>query len=388
MRCATSSMRALGILLIAAFALAQIAGQLLRVVEMPRTVAGLLTETDPPPGFETALEPRAFDFPSDHAAHPRYRSEWWYFTGNVNDETGASFGFQLTLFRFALRPTPSESRSPWRRSNIFLGHFAVSDVDVNAFHNFERQSRPALDLAGAKGGATDGHAPKIWLRDWVIELIDTEKEIWRLQARESDVSIALELTALRPIAAQGNGGLSKKSTEPGNASYYYSIPRLAVTGSIETPSNRHKVHGRAWFDHEWSTSALADGQLGWDWFSLQLGNGTDIMFYQIRNANGQTDAASHGVLLPKQRGRTVLNPEDIQVAVTRRWQSPSSGVRYPAAWEILVPSQNIALTVIPKLPHQEWNKNFTYWEGAVEVDGTAAGEVVNGEGYVELVGYE
>lgn len=376
-------MRGLVILLVAFLSLVGIATKLTSVVETPRTVAGLLTETDPPPGFEYALSPRPFDFPADHASHPKFRSEWWYFTGNVNSATGAPFGFQLTLFRFALKPQPSESTSPWRRSNVYLGHFAVSDIDTGIFHNFERQSRPALDLAGAKGDP-----PRIWLRDWVIELADVKDEIWHLTAREAEVAIELELSSKRAVVPQGDNGLSKKSAEPGNASFYYSIPRLAVTGSIATPTGDHQVSGNAWFDHEWSTSALADGQLGWDWFSLQLSDGSDLMFYQIRNSSGQTDAASHGVLLKDDGSRATLRPDEIPFTVTRHWQSPTSGARYPAAWQIRIPGHNVELMVTPKLPHQEWDKNFIYWEGAVEVSGVSAGVVVTGNGYVELVGYD
>lgn len=378
-----SDMRAIGILLIAGLALGSISARLNFTTETQSTIAGLLTETDPPAGFEYALNPRPFNFPADHASHSRFRSEWWYFTGNVGSDSGAEFGFQLTLFRFALQPLPSESRSPWRRSNVYLGHFAVSDINSGTFYNFERQSRPALDLAGANVNPV-----RIWLRDWTIELIDPGSEVWGITAQESGISLNLALSALRPVIPQGDNGLSQKSASPGNASYYYSIPRLAAVGRITTPTGIHNVSGNAWYDHEWSTSALAQGQLGWDWFSLQLDDGSDLMFYKIRNSSGKADQASHGVLLSLDGSRTELRPDEIQFEVTQHWRSQTSRIRYPAAWEIRIPSRKLKLHVAPKLPQQEWDKNFKYWEGAVQVNGKSDSAPITGDGYVELVGYE
>ncbi len=377
-------MRGFGILLIAALALGSITANLTSTaIEGQSTIAGLLTETDPPAGFEYALNARPFNFPTDHASHPRFRSEWWYFTGNVDSESGMEFGFQLTLFRFALKPSQRESRSPWRRSNVYLGHFAISDIDKGKFYHFERQSRPALDLAGGQADPT-----RIWLRDWAIELIDPDKEIWGITAEEAGVRIDLVLSAIRAVTPQGDGGLSQKSASPGNASHYYSIPRLTAVGRITIPTGTHNVSGNAWYDHEWSTSALEKGQLGWDWFSLQLGDGRDLMFYQIRNSSGKADLASHGVLLSIDGKPTKLRPDEIQFTVKQHWRSPISGIRYPAAWEIQIPGQNLELNVLPKLSHQEWDKNFKYWEGAVRVNGKSDGKSITGNGYVELVGYE
>lgn len=377
-------MRGFSILLIAALALGSITSKLTSTtIERQSTIAGLLTETDPPAGFEYALNPRPFNFPTDHASHPLFRSEWWYFTGNVDSENGTEFGFQLTLFRFALKPSQRESRSPWRRSNVYLGHFAISDINTGKFYHFERQSRPALDFAGGQADPT-----RIWLRDWVIELIDPDKEIWGITAEEAGIRLDLVLGAIRPVTQQGDGGLSQKSASPGNASHYYSIPRLTAVGRITIPTGTHNVSGNAWYDHEWSTSALEKGQLGWDWFSLQLGDGSDLMFYQIRNSSGKADQASHGVLLSIDGKQTKLRPDEIQFTVNQHWRSPITGIRYPAAWEIQIPGQKLELHITPKLRHQEWDKNFKYWEGTVRVNGKSDGKSITGNGYVELVGYE
>jgi len=369
--------------MVAALALTGIAAKLQPEVVSGGTVASLLTERDPPPGFDYAMEPRAFEFPTDHSAHPRFRSEWWYFTGNVDTESGKAFGFQLTIFRFALTPHASESKSQWRRSNVYLGHFAISDIETGLFHNFERRSRPALDVAGVRDDPL-----KIWIRNWTIELLDPNNETWRVTAHEDGLGLDLMLHALRPVTLQGDDGLSQKSAEPGNASYYYSIPRLAARGTITTRNAEHRVRGNAWFDHEWSTSALAEGQSGWDWFSLQLDDGSDLMFYQIRDTAAIIDPSSHGLLLSADGARTTLRAEEFELEVRSHWRSPQSGARYPAGWRINIPGRAIELTVTPRIPDQEWRRNFTYWEGAVDVSGVAGGEAVTGKGYVELVGYE
>ncbi|HJP34588.1 MAG TPA: lipocalin-like domain-containing protein [Gammaproteobacteria bacterium] len=376
-------MRSLAVLFIAALAIAGIASKLAPETHEQRTVAALLTERDPPAGFQTATRARTFDFPADHASHPRFRSEWWYFTGNTDTDGGKALGFQVTIFRFALRPPAPASRSPWRRPDVYLGHFAVTDIGEGTFHHFERRSRGVMDLAGARDAPV-----KIWIRDWSIELVDPQNETWRISARASGVGLNLVLRSKRPVTPQGNNGLSSKSAEPGNASYYYSIPRLAAAGTIETPEGVHRVRGNAWYDHEWSTSALAEDQVGWDWFSLQLDDGSDLMFYQIRDVRGHADPVSHGIILSPDGARTELEPEGIDLTVRGHWRSRTSGTRYPAAWSLHVPGRDLTLTVTPRLANQEWRGIFTYWEGAVQVSGVSAGRRVKGTGYVELVGYD
>ena len=376
-------MRSLAVLLIAVLALASIASKLTPETDDRGTVAALLTEQDPPAGFQYAMRPRAFDFPADHAAHSRFRSEWWYFTGNTDTADGRAFGFQLTIFRFALRPPDIASRSHWRRPNLYLGHLAVTDIGEGIFHTAERRSRGAMDLACASDAPV-----KIWIRDWSIELVDPHIETWHIAARGSGVGLDLLLRAERPVTPQGEDGLSRKSAEPGNASYYYSIPRLGAVGTVETPRGNHRVSGKAWYDHEWGTSALAEDQVGWDWFSLQLDDGSDLMFYQIREASGTNDPVSHGIHLSRDGRRTELEPETIELTVADHWRSRASGVRYPATWRIRIPAQDLVLRVTPRLADQEWHDSFTYWEGAVAVSGTCAGRRITGTGYVELVGYE
>lgn len=376
-------MRGLLAVVIAALTLAVINAKLAPDTTSRGTVAALLTEHDPPAGFATALRPRAFEFPADHGAHPRFRSEWWYFTGNTTSRDEHAFGFQLTIFRFALQPAPLASRSQWRQSDVYLAHFAISDISEGTFYSFERRARPALELAGARAAPT-----RIWLRDWSIAQIDPEHETWHLAAREAGIGLDLVLSAEREVTPQGEYGLSQKSAEPGNASYYYSIPRFDAAGTIEVSGSEHEVRGSAWFDHEWSTSALADDQVGWDWFSLQLDDGSDLMFYQIRDTAGRSDPVSHGIALSPAGARTELAAGNVQVKVLRHWRSAASGARYPAEWQIVVPTLDLTLHIAPRLQDQEWRKSFTYWEGAVAVTGVSRGAAIAGLGYVELVGYD
>lgn len=369
----------------AAFVGAIIAGSVLERDGAARSgVAALLTETNPPAGFAYAREPRAFAFPRDHGEHPDFRSEWWYFTGNLHAGERA-FGFQLTVFRFALRPDRggATSTSPWRSNQVYLAHFAVSDIGDEKFYSAERRARPALDQAGVADNPTT-----VWLHDWRMERSDGAPETWRLRATQESAAIDLTVRAERAIVAQGDRGLSHKSATPGNASYYYSIPRFTAQGTVAIGGRTHTVRGAAWFDHEWSTSALAEDQIGWDWFSLQLDDGRDLMFYQLRDVRGRADPASHGILINPDGSTTRLTRAQISLSVLDYWRSDASGARYPAAWRIGIPDHGLDLHVRPRMAAQEWHENFTYWEGAVTATGTAHATAVSGSGYVELVGYE
>jgi predicted secreted hydrolase len=228
---------------------------------------------------------------------------------------------------------------------------------------------------------------RIWIGDWNITRSAATDETWRLQADGAEFGIDLDLRASRPIIAQGDRGLSQKSAERGNASFYYSIPRFAASGRVIVGSDQHEVQGQAWFDHEWSTSALAEGQRGWDWFSLQLDDGREIMYYEIRDADGRANAASRGVIVNADGTTRDLLPGEIDRQVTAFWRSPATGTRYPAGWRMKIPDLHLDLSVAPRMPDQEWRTTFRYWEGAVTVSGEDNGSPVAGVGYVELVGY-
>lgn len=330
-------------------------------------------------GFERALVPRPFRFPDDHGPHPGFRNEWWYFTGNLADERGRRFGYELTLFRFSLTPEPVDDISEWRSNQVFVGHFAVSDIASEAFHVAERTSRAALGLAGATAVPF-----RVWLEDWQVAAIDDGS--WRLRAASDDVAVDLELRALKPPVANGREGLSVKSADPGNASYYYSVTRLATRGSLRVTGRAFDVTGLSWLDREWSSSALAADQSGWDWFALQLDDGRELMFYQLRRVGGSVDPASAGTLVDADGRGQALAADDVQVEVTGHWTNPA-GDRYPSGWRIGIPSRRIELRVEPAFEEQELATVVRYWEGAVTVAGRGADGPLTGRGYVELTGY-
>lgn len=331
-------------------------------------------------GFARADAPRPFAFPRDHGPHLDYRSEWWYFTGHLQTNSGRPFGFQLTLFRFELARTVAASPSAWRTPRILLGHFALSDIDDKRFHAFERLSRALPGIAGVSASP-----PAVWLDDWRIALVtDAADERFTLQAGERGIALALTLKPSSNVVAQGEQGLSRKSAARGNASYYYSIPRLAAQGTLALPSGAHAVTGSAWLDREWSTSALARSQVGWDWFALQLNDGSALMFYRLRERDGTASSYSAGSLVTARGHVQPLSAADVIIEERAYWDSADSGRRYPAAWRLTLERHGLRLDLLPRLAAQEWRARFAYWEGAVTV--SSAGRPA-GLGYVELTGY-
>ena len=347
----------------------------------PASVTTLLggEESD---GFARATAPRAFRFPDDHGPHPKFRHEWWYFTGNLRGPGSRRFGYQLTFFRFALSPDPPARGSRWATNQAYMAHFAVTDVQGNRFHHFERTGRGAFGLAGATGSPL-----RVWLDDWSAEGKRTSTLPIRLRAVEDGASIDLVLDTARPIVLQGDRGLSRKGAAPGNASYYYSMTRLATRGSVRVDGVSFPVEGNSWLDREWGTSSLEKGQTGWDWFALQLSDGRDLMFYRLRRGDGSTDPFSAGTLVLPDGSARPLSPADVRIEILGFWRSPESGARYPSRWRVLLPSEGMELEVVPRLADQEWRTAVRYWEGAVKARGTSGGEPVEGEGYVELTGY-
>ena len=336
-------------------------------------------------GYDRADEVRTLIFPDDYGPHPGFKTEWWYYTGNLDTEEGRHFGYEFTIFRFALAPpdTIAPTRaSGWATDQLFMAHFALSDVEAGAFYAFERFSRGALGLAGAQA------APyRIWLEDWSMEGRPETLFPMRLRTGQDDVAIDLALETAKPLVLQGDRGLDPKGPEPGNASYYYSFTRLPTTGTITIDGQSYTVRGLSWKDHEWSTSALGDDQVGWDWFALQLSNGQDLMFYQLRRRDGTLSPFTNGVLVALDGVTTPLAPDDVTLDILDTWTSPRSDAAYPARWRLRLPSASLDLEITPYLADQELDVSVRYWEGAVRIEGTVEGEAVSGNGYVEMTGY-
>lgn len=382
-------------------------------------------------GYARALEPRPFAFPEDHGPHPEFRTEWWYFTGNLEGPGGRRFGYQLTFFRNALAPPPpagpdpARRDSPWATRQAWLAHFAVTDAAGGAFHSGDRLARGALSLAGAELGAgaplPETAGLRVWVEDWSAVPAEDRPRTpagagspapddpapgasaagppgdpaalgsLRLRAALAGAAVDLRVRPLRAPVLHGRDGLSRKGAGPGNASYYYSIPRLATEGTVRIGRDEVPVQGLSWMDREWSTSALGPDQVGWDWFALQLGDGRDLMLYRLRRRDGTVDPASSGTLVEPIGGARPLGVDQVRVRVLDRWRSPRSGALYPSGWRVEVPGAGLDLTVTPVLADQELDLprlGFRYWEGAVDVEGESAGRPVTGRGYVELTGYD
>lgn len=334
-------------------------------------------------GFARALEPRAFAFPADHGPHPEFRNEWWYVTGNLDAANGLRFGFELTIFRFALSPAAPESSSAWRTNQVYIAHFAITDADRERFYVAERYSRGALGLAGATAEPF-----RVWIDDWQISAADAagSREQWRLRAEDDEFALDLELVAEKPPVLNGVDGLSQKSPEPGNASYYYSITRWRTDGRLRVGDDEFGVSGISWLDREWSSSALGDDQQGWDWFALQLSDGSELMYYKLRKVDGTDDPLSAGTWVAADGQATHLARDQVEIRVRERWSSPQGGI-YPARWDLRVPELGLELDVVPVMSDQELFTTVRYWEGAVDIRGRRAGAAVTGRGYVELTGY-
>jgi predicted secreted hydrolase len=343
-------------------------------------------------GFAQVLGPRAFEFPRDHGAHPEYRQEWWYVTGNLDATTGERFGFELTFFRFALAPpaptwaaatpvAPEGNQSRWRTRQIYMAHFAITDVARQRFRFSQKLSRGAVGLAGA-----DMPPLHVWVDDWSLATVSSGETTWHLQASENGYALTLDAKALMQPVLNGEQGFSRKSSEVGVASYYYSIPRVAVRGQLLRDGKSLDVKGLAWVDREWSSASL---DRGWDWFALQLGDGSSLMFYVLRRDDGRRDPNSAGTWVSPDGKSRKLSSDDVQVEVLDYWTN-ARGDRYPGRWRVRAPVVGVDVEVRPVLQNQELTTSPRYWEGAVDVtaasEGTA-GKKADGRGYVELVGY-
>ncbi len=340
-----------------------------------------------PAGFAQALAPWSFAFPRDHGPHPQFRQEWWYVSGNLDAASGERLGFELTFFRFALQPEPGPAPEPaasaWRARQIYLAHFAITDVSAGRFRFAQKLSREALGLAGAQTLPL-----RVWIDDWSLEAATAgpPAQEWSLRAAQPGYVLELTLQAAAPPVLNGDAGLSRKSGEPSAATYYYSMPRLAVRGRLIREGHPLRLQGLAWLDREWGSGALSAQQAGWDWFALQLNDGTALMFYALRDRDDTRDQHSAGTWVEASGRSRPLSNDEMTIEVADHW-SNAQGTRYPALWRMRVPALALAVSVRPVLADQELRTTPQYWEGAVDVSGTRAGQNIAGRGYVELVGY-
>ena len=326
--------------------------------------------------YKVALPGYHYDFPRDHFNHPDYRTEWWYYTGNVRARDGHRYGFELVFFRQGADRRDAGNPSTWRVDDLYLAHLALTDIDAGHFRYWKRISRAGPGIAGVS--FEDG---RVWNGNWRVQW-DKASDVQSLTAIAEGASLSLRLTPAKRAVINGENGVSQKAAGAGRASYYVSFPRLTVEGQL----NGAEVTGTAWMDHEWFTQQLDSSQRGWDWFSVQLENGADLMLFDLRRADGTIDPYSSGTYIAKDGRVTHLKRDDFVLQPLEYWTSPKTGAKYPIKWRISVPSMGIVLECAAALREQELvsgdEPGQTYWEGAVTYSGPSPGV-----GYLEMTGY-
>jgi predicted secreted hydrolase len=337
--------------------------------------------------FRPALPGYQYSFPRDHNAHPEFATEWWYYTGHLKSRDGRKWGYQLTWFRTALAPEVKR-KSKWATRDIMFAHFALTDEKGKRFFFTDQIGRANIGLNRAD---TNSKTPRIWCGNWKLQFSGKKGEFQSFQAKGiSDAtdtkglgfSINLKVHSSKPPVINGVNGVSQKSAGRGRASHYYSYTDLQSSGTISVGNETLQVTGKSWLDREWGSSQLAQNQVGWDWFSLRLSDGRQLMLYRLRLKNGGVEPFSSGTLVEKDGRSRHLKLRDFSIQTSgKQWKSPQTGGVYPLSWRLSVPSAKIALDVQANLQNQELipqrsGRNLAYWEGSVSAQGN-----------VEMTGY-
>jgi predicted secreted hydrolase len=374
-----------------------------------------LAQTHDSDGFTLALPGYQYQFPRDHGAHFDFRLEWWYYTGNLRCDSSREYGFEVTFFRVGVgenargrggerargRDAERDSRtdstpprplapsppltSQWILRDLAPAHFALTDIGRRNFRFHEKLNRFVPFIADA---ATD--RLRVFNEDWKVEAA-ADGNI-RLRAAANGDTVDLVLTPAKPPVLHGNDGVSVKAAGAGYASHYYSLTRLLTKGTVSSNGRAERCTGLAWMDHEFSSSSLRDNQAGWDWFAIQLDDQTELMLYQMRRRDGTPDENSSGTFIDREGSATHLTATDFRIEPRGTWKSPRTGATYPMGWTLTVPKLGLTLRIEERLRNQELvtseSTQVTYWEGAVRMEGTRAGNAVRGVGYVEMSGYD
>jgi predicted secreted hydrolase len=324
------------------------------------------------------------EFPRDYFNHPEFQTEWWYYTGNVTAMNGHRFGFELTFFRQGVN-RESGNQGIWDVRDLYIAHLALSDLDGKAFYHSERINRAGPGIAGI-----NQEQGRVWNGNWEAAWINGDQV---LEAIDERFSFNLTLHSEKPPVIHGENGISQKAESPGRASHYISLTRLKTAGSFELNGMRYSVSGFSWMDHEFFTQQLEEGQVGWDWFSLQLNDDTELMLFRIRRKDSSVDPYSAGTYIDAS-GRSVhLAKQDFSLVPTEdSWTSTVSSAVYPVHWRVLVPKLRIELEVTTPLKSQELSGHSqlvpTYWEGAIDLKGQRGEAGLEGSGYLEMTGYD
>jgi predicted secreted hydrolase len=351
-----------------------------RVVKKAAVLAAVLLTMA---AFRPALPGYHYQFPRDHASHPDFQTEWWYYTGHLKSGD-RWFGYELTFFRVGIDSTRAPARSAWIRS-VQFAHLALTDEAGHRFSFDQRISRPALGLAGA-----DTARYRVWVEDWSAAL-DADGITHRLHASTAAFGLDLSMRPDKPVVIHGVNGVSQKSAGLGRASHYLSFTRMTTHGRIRVGADTLAVTGTTWMDHEFGSNQLGGGQVGWDWFAIQLDDGRELMLYRLRRANGTVEPMSSGTWVAAGGAAAHLPLSAFEITSDRSWKSSRTGADYPARWRIRVPSRALELELEPVLADQELvlegPVGVRYWEGSVRVTGREGDQPISGRGYVELTGY-
>lgn len=321
--------------------------------------------------YRSALPGYRYEFPRDHFNHPEFQTEWWYYTGNVHDGAGRKFGFELTFFRQGVDAGESKA-GLWNVKDVWLAHLALSDLDGGRFLHGQRLNRSGPGLAGASF-----EQARVWNGNWSVQW-DLKAGTQKMRAVDPRFSLEFDLRPLKAPVIHGANGVSQKAAGAGRASLYVSLTRIDTRGSIVLDGRTFKVEGLAWMDHEIFSHQLDAAQTGWDWFSLQFDDGSELMLYRLRRQDGVVDPFSSGTYVDAQGRTTTLTAGQFVVTPGKMWG------KYPVEWGVRVPSLAIDASLTTRLAGQELDdsQQNRYWEGAVEIGGTR-----RGVGYVEMTGY-
>lgn len=321
-----------------------------------------------------------YNFPRDYFNHPDFQTEWWYYTGNVKSADGHRFGFELTFFRQGV--ARDANRSAWHIDDLYMAHLALSDVNGHRFYHDERINRAGPGIAGI-----DERTGMIWNGNWQVQMANSTQH---LQATSETFSIQLDLASAKPPVIQGQDGISRKAAGAGHASHYISLTRLAASGNLRVNGQTLRVEGSAWMDHEFFSDSMDPTESGWDWVSLQLDDNTEVMLYRLRHRDGSVDPFSSGSYVDAQGRTQFLSLRDFRMTPSgRTWTSPQTRGAYPIQWHITIPRLGLEADVSSPLADQELASSLgpSYWEGAIDVNGTRFGAAIHGVGYLEMTGY-
>jgi predicted secreted hydrolase len=319
-------------------------------------------------------------FPRDHGAHKEFRTEWWYMTGTLQSDAQQAFGFQITFFRSRVDLAQS-STSRFAAKQLIFAHAALTDVKAGMLLHDDRITREGFGIAAASDADTD-----VQIRDWFLSRVRRYENAYSTRVATKDFALDLTATPTQPLLLQGKGGYSRKGPDAAQASYYYSQPQLAISGSLLLQGKQQKVQGTAWLDHEWSEAILHPDAVGWDWIGINLDDGAALTAFQLRRKDG-TALWAGGSYRAKNGVTRTFSETEVRFEAQAFWTSPASKARYPTRWKAYTPAGNY--TVASVIPAQELDSRKStgtiYWEGLSDLLNESGLRV--GRGYLEMTGY-